>query len=142
MSTLLMQLGRPGSAVRVTARPSEFPDHFDVTVDAEAFPFSGSLTQPLNSRDLLNWAADMRQLATQPVDDLDDEPVVLGGNRSMQLKLTVNTQLPVQDPPCYAVQAWLAWTEDDPFPNLTWLIFDVGPVWDDIAKGVEAFLNR
>lgn len=132
MGTLLLQLGAEGAQLTVTAVASEYPDHFDVTIEADASCFQGSITQPLSREDLESWAEQME--APEP------EELVLGGNRAMILKMDINVQGPVTEPPAFVVQAWLAWTEDDPYPNLTWLIFDLAPFWSEAAQRVREFL--
>lgn len=128
MGTLLLQLGVKGAQLTVTAVASSYADHFEVTIAADAHCFQGSITQPLSRADLQSWAEQMS--VAQP------ELLVLGGNRAMILKLEVNEQGPGE---C-SVQAWLAWTEDDPYPNLSWLIFDLRPFWADAAGRVRELL--
>lgn len=123
---ILLDLGK----LSVSAEPSsEFPDYFDVTIVAQAHPFQGSLTQPLSRADFESWISQME--ADPP------EVLTLGGNRAMILKLQVYEQGPSE----YSLEAWLAWTEDDPYPNLTWLIFEVRPFWKETAERVRALLN-
>lgn len=59
----------------------------------------------------------------------------------MALKLKVFPQDPEGDEARTSIEAWLAWTDDDPYPNLTWLVFGLPDFRADVAEKVLAYLG-
>lgn len=93
--------------------------HRAVAVEVIAHPWSGTLDAAFSAADLRAFAADLRS---------DEAPrrVVLGGDRARELELKLARQSgPPSGEQVFAVEARLAWTGDDPFPELRWLMFDV-----------------
>ncbi len=131
---LLLTLGAGGSRLAISARRGGAPWLHDTEIAVEAHPWSGTLKGTHTEDDLRRFAAELR---TEGV----PRSVQLGGDRSPELVLEIAQQRGA-NPHLLAIEARSSWTGDDPYPCLTWLLFDVErEVLQRASERVEAYLN-
>lgn len=125
VNTLLSIGGAGGSltvAVRQQANRSAEEPWYDAEVTAEAAPFAGTLTPVFTLGDLHRWGQSLIGL------EGGTGRAVLGGGRAAELTLGAEPQ--VGGPPGRVViSVDLTPSGDDPYPRLSYLIFDVPASW-------------
>lgn len=93
--------------------------HGAVTIDIVAYPWSGTMDGTFSGDEFRTFAAALRSRETP-------RRAVLGGGRSREIELKLTRQSwPTTGEALYAIEARAAWTGDDPYPELRWLMFDV-----------------
>lgn len=109
-----------GAFLRVTVG-GDSPWQKKVAIEIVAHPWSGTLEGTLDDEALRHFTAALRSPELP-------RRAVLGGDRSPELELKL---APQQGWPAgtelIAAEARAAWTGDDPFPELRWLMFDIEP---------------
>jgi hypothetical protein len=100
----------------------------DATISASAFPFSGTVETVFTQHDLITFRDALRALSVPG-------RVALGGGRTTLLALDVREQTSIE-PDRVVVEVTLIPSEDDGWPMLRYLIFDVDPSF--AARSVEA----
>lgn len=129
---MLVELGATGASLRVEVeRQASQPAMFDTSITIDAFPFSGTLRTIFTLSDLREWA--------KSLDGATDGQgrVLLGGGRAAELSVVSERQIG-GDPDALALTVAVSPSGDDPFPSLTFLIFDVPRSWTQIAADVRA----
>ena len=131
----LISIGGTGASLTVAVRPqtSPSPDEpwFDTEITAEAVPFSGTLKTVFTLSDLRRWEEALTALRG------GTGRVVLGGGRAAELTLGGEPQ--VGGPPnSVAISVGLVPSGDDPYPRLSYVIFDVPPSWSEVALRIDA----
>ncbi len=104
---------------------------FDAVYEVDAQPFAGTLRDALLSSDLQTWRESLTTL------ELPGN-VVLGGGRAVELRLHV--ELASDDR--WTAEVRLLRSGDDPFPELRYLIFDVGPFVEPSLVAVRELLRE
>ena len=135
-ATLLL-LESKGDRLCVTARPHVVPGQdqswFDVEFTAVGHPFAGVVTDVVMATDLEFWRHNVGRLAAPG-------EVVLGGERAAELVLRVEGQVG-GEPGSWAVQVTLTPSADDPYPTLTWLLFDQRPFVEAFVRALDGVLS-
>lgn len=130
-ATLISIDGIGGSLTVVVRRQTAMtPDEpwFDAEIAAEAPPFSGTLNAVFTQSDLRQWGEGLASLRD------GTGRVVLGGGRAAELVLDGERQIGgLADSVAIAVD--LVPSGDDPYPRLSFLIFDVPSSWSEVAPG-------
>lgn len=130
-ATLISIDGIGGSLTVVVRRQTAMtPDEpwFDAEIAAEAPPFSGTLNAVFTQNDLRQWGEGLAALRD------GTGRVVLGGGRAAELVLDGERQIGgLADSVTIAVD--LVPSGDDPYPRLSFLIFDVPSSWSEVAPG-------
>ncbi|SEE94814.1 hypothetical protein [Ruania alba] len=129
--TPILDLGAGGSRLRVETAYQGSLWHFDTTVITEAHPWSGSLETVFTDRHLDAFARALRSTELP-------RTATLGSDRSPEIALHLSEQ---QGGPSgsVAIMAEMAWTGDDPYPFLRWLIFDTPR---DFGAGAAAMIDE
>ena len=132
--TTLISIGGTGASLTVTVRRQETksPDEpwFDTEITAEAFPFAGALMTVFTLSDLRQWGEALTAL------NAGTGRVVLGGGRAAELAIRAEPQVGApRDQVALSVD--LTPSGDDPYPRLTYLLFDVPPTWSDVGSLVS-----
>ena len=134
-ATLISIDGTGGSLTVVVRRQTAMtPDEpwFDAEIAVEAPPFSGTLNSVFTKSDLRQWGEGLAALRG------GTGRVVLGGGRAAELVLDGERQIGgPADSVTIAVD--LVPSGDDPYPKLSFLIFDVPSSWSEVAPGA---MNR
>lgn len=133
---VLIEIGGAGSSLRVEverqATPSAIDEPwFDTTITVDAYPFSGSLRTIFTLGDLREWG----QSLTAALDGAGQ--VLLGGDRAAALLIVAEPQ-EGGDNGAVAMSVTVTPSGDDPFPSLTYLIFDVPSSWTQIGTALSA----
>lgn len=133
-ATTLISIGGTGASLTVTVRRQETksPEEpwFDTEITAEAFPFAGSLRTVFTLSDLRQWGEALTAL------NAGTGRVVLGGGRAAELAIDAQPQVGApRDQVALSVD--LSPSGDDPYPRLTYLLFDVPPTWSDVGSLVS-----
>jgi hypothetical protein len=116
--TEVLALGGDGSELRLQlARKPGASWHVVARISVQAGPWSGTLDATFHEDQVGSFTKELRAPVLP-------RTVRLGGQRSPELVLTVQEQIGGAAG-TLALMAELAWTGDDPYPFLRWLIFDV-----------------
>jgi hypothetical protein len=107
---------------------------FDVTYEASAHPFAGTVADALFEEDLVGWAKALQELSLPGV-------VILGGGRAAELRLEIESQ-ERGDGSHWVVEVTLVRSGDDPWPQLRYLIFDVEPFTERAIAAVDDLLRE
>lgn len=123
----ILGIGAAGSRLRLDiAREGGW--QFRARIGVEAGPWSGTLATMFVEEELRRFAAALRRTDLPRL-------ACLGGGRSTELVLAVEAQRGGPSG-ALAVTVELAWSGDDPYPFLRWLIFDVSPAF--AARAADA----
>jgi len=127
----LLSIGTNGASLTVTVRrqatKSPGEPWFDTEITADAFPFAGTLRTVFTWSDLRQWGEALIAL------NAGTGRVVLGGNRAAELAIDAVPQVGgPQDQVALSVD--LTPSGDDPYPRLTYLLFDVPPSWPEVGS--------
>ncbi|MGQ0844050.1 MAG: DUF5959 family protein [Sporichthyaceae bacterium] len=131
----LLDIGEPTRSllVRVTAQPKHGRDDtwYDTVIEVEAFPFRGELHTVFTLGDLREWA---RQLSALDV----EARAVLGGGRAAELVISADPQIGGRDE-ALTVEVGITPSGDDPYPMLTYVLWDVPPTaWRQVVASIAA----
>lgn len=134
-ATTLMSIEGTGGSLTVTVRRQETKSSdepwFDTEIAAEAFPFAGTLRTLFTLSDLREWGEALNGL------DAGTGRILLGGDRAAELAIEAEAQ--VGGPPDkVALSIDMTPSGDDPYPRLTYLLFDVPPSWSDVGSVISA----
>jgi hypothetical protein len=133
----LVLLESKGDRLRVTARqhvvPGQDESWFDIEFTATGHPFAGVVTDVVTATDLEFWRHNVGRLAAPG-------EVVFGVERAAELVLRVEDQVG-GEPGSWTVQVTLTPSADDPYPSLTWLLFDQRPFVEDFVRALDGVLS-
>jgi hypothetical protein len=136
--TTLLILESNGDRLSITARqhvvPGKGESWFDIEFAAAGHPFAGVVTDVVTATDLRFWRHNVGRLAAPG-------EVVLGDERAAELTLRVEAQAG-GEPGSWAVQVTLTPSADNPYPSLTWLLFDQRPFVEDLVRALDGVLGR
>jgi hypothetical protein len=128
--TTLLSVGAAGSSLRLTVRPratfSVGDPWFDAEIEVEALPFAGTLQTVFTRADLHDWLDQLAGLTA------GTGQAVLGGGRAAELVIEAQAQIGSRDAEAVALSICLTPSGDDPYPCLSFLIFDVATEWAQI----------
>lgn len=131
----LISIGGTGGSLAVTVQSAAgvSPDEpwFDTEITAEAFPFAGTLKTVFTLSDLRQWGEALTALRAGA------GRVVLGGGRAAELTLGGERQVGGL-PDSVTISVDLVPSGDDPYPRLSYVIFDVPSSWSEVASAITA----
>jgi hypothetical protein len=131
----LISIGEAGASLTVTvsqeATMSTEEPWFHTEITADAFPFGGTLKTVFTLSDLRRWGGALSALQA------GTGRVVLGGGRAAELGLAAEPQQG-GPPDRVAVSVDLVPSADDPYPKLSYVIFDVSSSWSDVGPNINA----
>lgn len=133
-SRTILSLDDGGNRLCVTAKRHEVPGQdqplYDLSIEAVAYPFRGTVTDLVMVEDLAFFRDNLRRL---PGDGL----VVFGGERAAELSLAFE-----QTGDTIVVEALLTPSADDPYPQLRWLIFGQQRFAQTTADAIDELLGH
>lgn len=134
---IVLSLGTGGNRLVMSACPHRVPGQeerwFDVTIEAVGHPFAGKVEQIMTEGDLAFFRDNLARLTTPG-------EVVLGGERALELRLTIEDQIG-GDPGRCVVEVALTPSGDDPYPVLRWLLHDQEPFATNAVAAIEELLG-
>lgn len=125
------------SSIHIKLRPDVYADaspaEFDCTVDIDTGVFSGQFATCFFDEDLLHFKDDLKKLRLPGT-------VVLGGSRSAKIKFEISKQVGGNEQ-ALAITVSAYPFGDDPWPNLSFLEFEVTPEFPKTTiRKIELFL--
>jgi len=130
----LISIGGAGASLTVTVaqQASMSPEEpwFDTEIAAHAFPFAGTLRTVFTWSDLRRWGEALTALRA------GTGRVVLGGGRAAELALDAEPQA-WGSPDRRAISVDVVPSGDDPYPRLSYVIFDVPPSWSAVDLSIN-----
>lgn len=131
----LISIGGAGASleVKVAQQASMSPEEpwFDTEIRADAFPFAGTLRTVFTLSDLRRWGEALTALRD------GTGRVVLGGGRAAELALEAEPQAG-GPPDRMAISVDVVPSGDDPYPRLSYIIFDASPSWSAVGPSFNA----
>jgi hypothetical protein len=125
------------SSLRVECTPVPDSDRWvRVVIAVTSPPFTGDLETILESVDLEVFADALDAVAASSTGE-----AVLGGGRAAELRLTIERQVGGSEGH-FVVESSVTPSGDDPYPRLTFLTFDVPPVFADAAMRSREVAGR
>ncbi|HWM20554.1 MAG TPA: hypothetical protein VNO51_12760 [Ilumatobacteraceae bacterium] len=130
---VVVDLGAIVIAVNPSARSAD-QGWWDCRIAATSSPFSGEVTTIFTTADLDAFASSLTSLGEQG-------EAILGGGRAAEVRFVQEPQIG-GTPGLLAIECSVTPSGDDPYPRLTFLIFDVRPFAERAAARVHQVLAR